>query len=140
MIGEISVLEGIGKMGTDRRRVSVFFRVKTKKTIQQLIHESEGLVKELEVRIHKKYTLPENVVKTGYVLGLNLRFANLKRHKELITKLTGIDERDYELRKERVCENGYPSQCVVAYAVQSKVRQVDKDMKKIHQTMELAYM
>lgn len=137
---ETSAQEGTGKMGTENRRVSLFFRVRTGKSIKQLIYACEDLMKELDVKIHKKYTLPEHVIKTGYVLGPNFKFANLKKYKMLITKLTGIDEEHYELRKERVYENGYPSKCMVVYAVKSKVREVDMNMKATCQKMELTCM
>lgn len=44
-------------------------------------------------------------------------------------KLTSISEREYELRKERACENRCYSQCVFMHAVKSKVKNVDEEMK-----------
>lgn len=82
MIGEISIPELTGKPGIERRKVSVCFSSKNKKR-RQIAHESKGLVKELEVRICKKYTLPEHIVKIGHVIGPCVRLANLKRHKVL---------------------------------------------------------
>ena len=70
------------------------------------------------MRIFKNSTRPEYTKRTGYLVGLCVKFSNLKWYTDLLSTEFTINKSDFELKKERVCENGYFSNCLVIHIVE----------------------
>ena len=69
--------------------------------------------------------------RVGYLLGPNVKLANLKWHTEFLETEYNININDFEIKKERVCENGYFSTCLVVCAIESEKTRVDRKLRPL---------
>ena len=136
----MSLPEVIGKPESKNRRINMFFRVKTSKNIRELIKESNRILKEGNAKVFKKFTLSKHIKKIGCIYGSCVKFSNLEHCKRILSMRTEQNEKFFELRKEKVCENGHGSMCVVVHAIQSKRDQVDRIIKRMLQKKTLTHV
>ena len=90
-----------------------------------------NVLKEEDINLKIKYTIPEYITKVGILVGPNVEWANPRYYKQLLRDKVGYREKILEISKDKVFEKDIQSKALVVYATLSKWESVDNDLQSI---------
>ena len=118
-------------VGNRIKRLELFFKVSTKSSVRILVENQIELLKKNHMRIAFKNMKNKYVARIGFFTRLVIQYANTNYYKEAIVKSIGLNQLDFEIKKEMVYKQNYKAYVLVMYAVLLKREEADFKLKSI---------
>ena len=123
-------LSGPKVIGSRVIRVEIYFIIKTKSSLRDLVQSQIDFIQREELRIMIKRIGDEYTGRIGYLVGLVIDWANMNWYEEQYRKYGNLAREEIELKKDMVYKGAEVQRCIIIYGMRSIIDKVDIAMRQ----------
>lgn len=121
-------------------RVEVFFTIKTKTPVRDLVQSQLDFLQRENIRIEIKRTNEEHTTRIGYLVGPVVDWANMNWYERTCIEKARVEKGNMELKKEPVYEGAENERCITIHGIRSEKDNVDTAMRMMKLSGHIKYV